>query len=209
MSVEFEKPSNCVQWLNFQWGNWGTWGKGLAPYSQLINNRAWNAGHWAQSGGGGGVCVCVCVCVFVSVNSWSWLFLLYHALASISLLSPYLSHSYLLICHYLNFSSYCPPPPTHTHTWTVLIASYLVPASVSVPFLTVSPPALPPLTLEDRAHCPPRGIQGSPQSAFCIPSHSDCPLLWPNQITHWSPDSLHKSHLHSLAHPISYVENTL
>ena len=131
-----------------------------------------------------------------------------HALASISLLSPYLSHSYLLICHYLNFSSYCPPSP-HTHTWTVLIASYLVPASVSVPFLTVSPPALPPLTLEDRAHCPPRGIQGSPQSAFCIPSHSDRSLLWPNQITHWSPDSLHKSHLHSLAHPISYVENTL
>ena len=149
------------------------------------------------------VCVCVCQCEFLVLTLPALscpCFYQFTFSISLSLLSTHLSLP--------EFQQLLPPSPTHTHTWTVLIASYLVPASVSVPFLTGSPPALPPLTLEDRAHCPPRGIQGSPQSAFCIPSHSDCPLLWPNQITHWSPDSLHKSHLHSLAHPISYVENT-
>lgn len=150
---------------------------GLTQYSQLVNNRVWNARQRAQSR----VCVCLSVRFLVlTLLALSCPCFYQFTFSTLSLIYLYLSISWISAVT-------APHPPTHT--WTILIASFLVPASVFVSFLTVSPPALPPLTLEDRAHCPPHGIQKF-STLICLlypfPFWPD-PLLWPNQITHWIP----------------------
>lgn len=142
--------------------------------------------------------LCVCVCVFL-VLSFSYSIML-------MVLSVYFlcdSHPSPLILSFPEFQQLLPP------TWMTAVASYRVLASVSLPFLILSPPPLPSPTFEDTAHSPWHGIQSSPQSAFTIPSHSELPLLRREQISSYSPNTSYTSHLRSLAHSVSYVGNTL